>query len=71
MTTEQNTMYTFFIWVMPILLGVLAFVGALGVKALIKMANDLSEIKTEVKVLVTKHDEHDRRIEHLERITEA
>jgi hypothetical protein len=71
MTPEQTTMYTVFIWVMPILLGVLAFVGALGVKALIKMANDLSEIKTEVKVLVTKHDEHDRRIEHLERITEA
>jgi hypothetical protein len=71
MTNEQQTMYTVFIWVMPILLGVLAFVGALGVKALIKMANDLSEIKTEVKVLVTKHDEHDRRIEHLERITEV
>jgi hypothetical protein len=71
MTAEQTTMYTVFIWVMPILLGVLAFVGALGVKALIKMANDLSEIKTEVKVLVTKHDEHDRRIEHLEKHIEA
>lgn len=71
MTPEQQTMYTVFIWVMPILLGVLAFVGALGVKALIKMANDLSEIKTEVKVLVTKHDEHERRIDHLEKYIEA
>jgi hypothetical protein len=47
-------------------LAVLAFVGALGVKALVKMSNDLNEIKTEVKVLVTKHDEHDRRISRLE-----
>jgi hypothetical protein len=70
MTSEQQTMYTVFIWIMPILLGVLAFVGSLGVKALIKMSNDLNEIKTEVKVLVAKHDEHDRRIEHLEQITE-
>ena len=59
-------MYTLFVWVVPIMLAALAFVGALGVKALIKMANDLSEIKGEVKVLVTKHDEHDRRISRLE-----
>ncbi len=71
MTTEQETIYYILMWAMPIMLGVLAFVGALGVKALIKMANDLSEIKGEVKVLVTKHDEHDRRIEKLENIVEV
>lgn len=71
MTPEQNTMYTLFVWIVPLILGVLAFVGALGVKALIKMANDLSEIKGEVKVLVTKHDEHDRRITKLEEHVEV
>lgn len=53
-------------WLVTILLGILSFVGALGVRALMKMSNDLAEIKTEVKVLVTKHDEHERRIERLE-----
>jgi len=71
MTAEQSTMYTLFVWVVPILLAVLSFVGALGVKALVKMSNDLNEIKTEVKVLVTKHDEHDRRISRLEEHVEV
>ncbi len=57
-------------WLLTILLGVLAFVGALGVKALMQMSKDLTEIKTEVKVLVSKHDEHDRRIERMEKILE-
>jgi hypothetical protein len=70
MTAEQQTMYTILMWAMPIMMGIIAFVGALGVKALMKMANDLSEIKSEVKVLVTKHDEHDRRIDKLEEICE-
>jgi hypothetical protein len=55
-------------WLLTILLGVLAFVGALGVKALIQMSKDLTEIKTEVKLLVSKHDEHDRRIEKIEKL---
>lgn len=64
-------MLTVLMWLMPILIGVLGFIGALGVKALIKMSNDLNDIKSEVKVLVTKHDEHDRRITRLEEHVEV
>ena len=71
MTQEQQTMYVILAWVFPILMGVLAFVGALGVKALIRMANDLSDIKGDVKVVMAKHDEHERRIAKLEEVTEV
>lgn len=71
MTPDQTTMFTVLMWLMPILITILGFIGALGVKALIKMSNDLNEIKSEVKVLVTKHDEHDRRITKLEEHVEV
>lgn len=71
MTENQHVMIAVLMWLMPILLTVLGFIGALGVKALIKMSNDLHEIKSEVKVLVAKHDEHDRRIAKLEEHVEV
>lgn len=64
--TLTSTEQTMLIWVVTTLLGIIAFVGVLGVKALIKMGNDLSEIKTIVMVQSTKHDSLERRVELLE-----
>ena len=60
--TEQS----FVLWSLLSLLGVLAFVGALGVNALIKMARDINEIKVMVMHVDTKHDELEKRVKNLE-----
>lgn len=61
---------SFLIWAVLGLIGVLGFIGALGVNALIKMGKDLNDIKISLKEVATKHDELDRRVNRLERITE-
>jgi hypothetical protein len=50
-----------------ILLSIIGFVGALGVKALISIANSVNEIKINIKEIATKHDALERRVEHLEK----
>lgn len=49
-----------------ILLGILGFVGAMSVKQLMSIAKAVNEIKTDFKVLATKHDDLERRVENLE-----
>jgi len=56
----------FYFGLLGILLTVLAFIGGLGVKALIRMSKDLNDIKTMVSVQATKHDSLERRVETLE-----
>lgn len=60
-------------WVLGALLAVLAFIGALGVNAIIKMAKDLGEIKTTIAKIDEKHNSieatvqhHEKRIEKIE-----
>lgn len=54
------------IYICTSLLGVIAFIGAIFVKSFLKMAQDISEIKTDVKVAATKHDGLEHRVEKLE-----
>lgn len=54
------------LWAFGILLSVLAFIGALGVKALIGMAKDLNEIKTAVKAQSIKHEDLENRVGRIE-----
>lgn len=56
-----------------ILLSIIGFIGALGVHALIRIANSVNEIKINIKEIAMKHealeDKHahlERRVEHLE-----
>ena len=56
----------FVIWVLLALLGIIAWIGKIGVSALIKMSNDIGEIKTTVMVQSAKHDDLERRVNVLE-----
>ena len=58
---------TFLLWGCGVLLAILAFIGALAVKQLIKMANDINEIKTTIARVDEKHDALEERTEKLER----
>jgi len=65
MNLTQNES-SFLVWAAITLLSILAFVGAIGVKALLGMAKDINEIKTSIQVQSTKHDGLEKRVEHLE-----
>lgn len=58
----------FYFALLGILLSILAFIGALGVKALIRMSRDLGEIKIMVSVQAEKHDSLEKRVELLEEL---
>lgn len=52
--------------IITILLTILGFVGALGVKALMSIAKSVNEIKIEIRLIAVKHDALEKRVEHLE-----
>jgi len=54
------------IYICTSLLAVIAFIGALFVKSFMRMAQDISEIKSDVKVAATKHDGLEHRVEKIE-----
>ena len=58
--------YKFLLYSTPVLLGVLAFIGGLAVKAIQKMSYNIGEIKTTVEVLISKHDDLERRVDKVE-----
>lgn len=62
--TENET--RFLIWSILATLSILAFIGGLVAKAIIKMGNDIGEIKVAVNTVATKHDEAEKRITRLE-----
>lgn len=66
MTTTDQVFYTLLMWVLPGMLAVLAFIGALGVNALIKMGKDIGEIKIAVNHVTTMHEGLEKRVELLE-----
>ena len=56
----------FLVWAVLALLAVLAFIGALVANAIIKMGNDISEIKIAVNTVAVKHDATEKRVDKLE-----
>lgn len=56
----------FIIWVCVTLLGVIASALVLFVKAFLQMVQDINEIKTALQVHGTKHENLEKRVEHLE-----
>jgi hypothetical protein len=62
--TENET--TFLLWAVGTFIAVFAFIGALGLKALMNMGKDLNEIKVAVKEVATKHDETEKRVTRIE-----
>lgn len=66
-TVEQTTiMLKIYQWVFPILMGLLAFIGALGVKALIGISKTLNDIKIALAVGSAKHNALEVRVDKLE-----
>lgn len=65
MLTEVET--KFVLWAIGLLLAVLAFIGALGVSALIRMARDIGEIKLTVGQQIAKHEGLEKRVDLMER----
>lgn len=57
----------FLVWAVLALLAVLAFIGGLVANAIIKMGNDIGEIKIAVNTVATKHDETEKRVTRLEK----
>lgn len=55
------------LFVTPILMAVLAFIGALGVNALMKMGSDLNAIKVEIQKITSEHDGLEKRVDHIEK----
>lgn len=60
------TIYKLLLWVLPVLLGLLSFIGALAVKSLMKMSEDINDIKVSLKEVSTKHENLEERIERIE-----
>lgn len=60
--TEQQ----FIIWACVSLLAIMAFIGGLGVHALIKMGRDINEMKVALGQHSVKHDALEERIEKVE-----
>ena len=54
-------------YIITVLLGILGFVGALGVNALMSIAKSVNEIKVEIRSIAVKHDALEKRVDHLEK----
>ena len=60
---------SFLLWGCGILLAILSFVGMLAVSQLMKMANDLGEIKIFCGKMTVQHEALQDRVDKLERVT--
>lgn len=60
----------FVLWFAGALLAILAFIGALAVNSLIKMAHDIHEIKMTIATESAERKALEKRVEHLEDIVE-
>lgn len=61
----------FLVWACGALLAIIAFVGVIFVNSFLKMAKDIAEIKTIIAVQASKHEDLEKRVEHLENLTIA
>lgn len=62
----DETIYRLLLWSLPVLLGILSFIGAMAVRALVNLGNDVHEIKTALQVEITKRDALERRVDQIE-----
>jgi len=62
--TENET--TFLLWAVCAFIAVFAFIGALAVNALLKVSNDLTDIKIAVREVAAKHEDTERRVTRIE-----
>ncbi len=60
------TIYKLLLWAFPALVGVLAFIGAIAVRALIGLNNSVNEIKVNLAATSLKHDSLEKAQEKLE-----
>lgn len=60
------TIYKLLLWALPILLGILSFIGSLAVKSLMRLAHNVNEINEKLAVLITKHDSLEKRVDKIE-----
>lgn len=60
------TIYKLLLWALPVLLGLLAFIGSLAVKSLMRLAHNVNEINEKLAVLIIKHDSLEKRVDRLE-----
>lgn len=58
--------FKFLVWAIGVLLAILAFVGGLAVKQLMKMADDINSIKQTLSIVSQKHDDLEHRVERIE-----
>lgn len=60
------TIYKILLWALPVLLSLLAFIGAMAVKSLISLANNVNEINEKLAIVITKHDSLEKRVDKIE-----
>lgn len=66
MNPIDETIYRILLYLIPILLGMLAFIGALMVKQLMKLSDSVGEIKVTISAIAAKHDNLEKRVDKLE-----
>lgn len=71
MNEGDKISYHILMFAMPILLALLAFIGALAVNALVKMGNDLNAIKVAVQKITSEHEGLEKRVVHIENKLES
>lgn len=71
MTQIDQTIYQLLLCLIPMLLAILGFIGALMVKQLMKLSDSVNEIKITISKIGTKHDDLEKRVDKLEEKTFA
>lgn len=66
MTFSDIATYELLKWAIPILLAIIGFVGVTAINYLIKMSNDLHEIKLNMVKNAERHDALEKRVDNLE-----
>lgn len=63
----NETIYQLLLWIIPILLGILSFVGVMMVNWLKNISKNLDEMNVKLERLIVNHDNLENRVEKLER----
>jgi len=66
MSAQNQVMFQLMVYLLPFLMAILAFIGGLAVKALMKMGNDIGEIRITIAAICEKHDGLEARVDKME-----
>lgn len=66
MSEVDYTIYRLLLCVIPVLLAVLGFIGALMVKQLMNLSDSVNEIKVTISGIAAKHDDLEKRVDKCE-----